>query len=101
MVENYLIYVGLFLRYVYYILAEQYTMEFLKAKLWKSLIMSFLFSSVLVYVSFYGHFIEQSTSTLIDVFIMLAFVFTGWASDSVFLSLMKLYEQKFQKKIEE
>lgn len=100
MKANYLIFTGLFLRYVYYLLSDTYTIEYLKTKLWKSLVLSFLFASVLCYISFFGHFIENADSDYFIVFIMVGFVFVGWACDSVFLSVMKLYEQKFKAKIE-
>src|SRR5574343_187953 len=99
MEANYLIYAGLILRYIYYILNDTYDIVYLKTKLWKSLLMGILFSSVLVYISFYAHLEGMAEDGLALAFLMLCYVFTGWAVDSVFLSLMKYLEQKFNRKI--
>ena len=100
MEANYLIYGGLFLRYIYYILNDTYDWTYVKTKLWKSLLMGILFSTVLVYISFYAHLETVAQDGIALAFLMLSYVFTGWAVDSVFLSIMKYIEQKFNKKIE-
>ena len=100
MEANYLIYAGLLLRYIYYILNDTYDIVYLKTKLWKSLLMGILFSSVLVYISFYAHLEDTADNPFSMAFLMLSYVFVGWAVDSVFLSLMKYLEQKFNKKLE-
>ncbi len=94
---NYFIFVGLILRYLYYWSNNTYTMEYLKTKLYKSIIFSIAVSLTFFYISFSVHF--PFTEWYQEAIVSIGLVAVGWAVDSVFLSLMKLYENKFNQKV--
>lgn len=96
---NYFIFVGLILRYLYYWSNSTYSMEYLKTKLYKTIIFSIIVTITFWYISFYVHF--DFTEWWQEAFTALGLVFVGWSVDSVFLSIMKLYESKFNKIVKE
>lgn len=95
---NYFIFVGLILRYIYYWSNNTYTMEYLKTTLYKTIIFSIIVTITFWYISFYVHF--NYTEWWQEAFSALAYVFVGWSFDSVFLSVMKLFNNKFNKIVE-
>lgn len=97
---NYFIFIGLILRYLYYWSNSTYSMEYLKTKLWKTIIFSIIVTITFWYISFSIN-LSLFNEWWHEAFIALTYVFVGWSVDSIFLSVMKLYEVKFNKKINE
>lgn len=96
---NYFIFIGLVLRYLYYWSNNTYTMDYLKTTLYKTIVFSIIVTIVFWYISFYVKF--DFTEWWQEAFTALGLVFVGWSVDSIFLSLMKLYENKFNKIIKD
>ncbi len=95
---NYFIFIGLVLRYLYYWSNNTYTMEYLKTKLWKTILFSFVVTVVFFQITFYVN-LGLFTEWWHEAFIAIVLVFVGWSIDSVFLSIMKLLNNKFNKMV--
>lgn len=96
---NYFIFIGLILRYLYYWSKSTYSMEYFKTKLYKSIVFSIVVAVVFWYIAFS---IEVPfRDWWVNAAVAVAYIFVGWGIDSVFLSLMKVYGDKFNKVIEE
>jgi len=93
---NYFIFAGLILRYLYYWSNDTYSWDYFKQRLWKAIVFSIAVAFVFWYISF--SVVIPFVDWWVDAAVAVGYVFIGWAVDSVFLSIMKLYESKFNKR---
>ena len=99
MITELFIFVGLIMRYIYYILKDEYDMTYFKTKLWKSISISLMFSGVLYWVTQYAQLsVLIPTDPLPIASYTLGLIAVGWGIDSFFLSVLKLYSQNAEKR---
>lgn len=94
---NYFIFVGLILRYLYYWSNSTYSLEYFRTKLYKSIVFSIVVAIVFWYIAFSIEI--PLRDWWVNAAVAVAYIFIGWGVDSVFLSLMKVYQGNFDKMI--